>query len=98
MRKISIRISAILLCFFALAQTAGATKLLVPGGQIIGLELQTDAVTVVAFDDALGKAAKNAGLQVGDRILKINDVEFSCERPLATPNPTFLFVELATSL
>ena len=77
MRKISIRISAILLCFFALAQTADATKLLVPGGQIIGLELQTDAVTVVAFDDALGKAAKNAGLQVGDRILKINDVEIT---------------------
>ena len=30
--------------------------------------------------------------------LKINEVEFSCERPFATPNPTFFSVEFATSL
>lgn len=49
-----------------------AAQELVPGGQIIGLSLQEDGVTVAAFDDALGDGAKKAGLKIGDRIIQVN--------------------------
>ncbi len=49
-----------------------AAQLLIPGGQVIGLQLQNDTVTVAAFDDALGSCAKEAGLCVGDEILTVN--------------------------
>ena len=77
MRKFYVRIPAVLLCLWVLVQSSGATKLLVPGGQIIGLELQNDMVTVAAFDESLGSAARDAGLQVGDRILKVNNVDIT---------------------
>ena len=51
---------------------ARAAQLLIPGGQVIGLQLQNDTVTVAAFDDTLGSCAKEAGLCVGDEILTIN--------------------------
>ena len=51
---------------------ARAAQLLIPGGQVIGLQLQNDTVTVAAFDDTLGSCAKEAGLCVGDEILSIN--------------------------
>ena len=38
--------------------SAEAARLLIPGGQIIGLQLQTGSVTVAAFDDACGAAAR----------------------------------------
>lgn len=78
MRKFSVRVLTILLCLLVLVQWASAAKMLVPGGQIIGLELQNDAVTVAAFDTSLGDAAKNAGLQIGDRILKIDKSPITC--------------------
>ena len=49
-----------------------AADLLIPGGQIIGLELQNDTVTVAAFDDGYGAAAREAGLRVGDTIIKMD--------------------------
>ena len=51
---------------------ARASQLLIPGGQVIGLQLQNDTVTVAAFDDTLGSCAKDAGLCVGDEILSVN--------------------------
>ena len=57
----------------SLPQTADAEALLIPGGEIIGLELSDDTVTVAAFDDALGSAARDAGLRIGDQILKIDE-------------------------
>ena len=71
--KRSIRsIVFLLILLFTLPQTALAAQLLVPGGQLIGLELSNDTVTVAAFDDTCGAAARNAGLQIGDRILSVN--------------------------
>lgn len=58
-----------------LPQQAFAAQLLVPVGQVIGLELSDDTVTVAAFDDALGAAAKSAGLRIGDQILTIDGRE-----------------------
>ena len=54
---------------------AKAASLLVPGGQVIGLELQDNTVTVSAFDDSLGCNARAAGLKEGDQILKIDDTK-----------------------
>ena len=51
---------------------ARAAQLLIPGGQVIGLQLRNDTVTVAAFDDTVGSCAKDAGLCVGDEILSVN--------------------------
>ena len=55
-----------------------AAQYLVPVGQVIGLQLYNDTVTVAAYDDVLGGAAKAAGLKIGDRIVKINDTKITC--------------------
>jgi len=75
----------ILLCFVCVAANAQS---LIPGGQVIGLELGDNTVTVAAIDEELGEAAQKAGLKVGDRILEINgkavhtaaDVRYAMER------------------
>ena len=54
-----------------------AAQHLVPVGQVIGLQLYNDTVTVAAYDDVLGGAAKAAGLKIGDRIVKINDMSIA---------------------
>ena len=54
-----------------------AAQQLVPVGQVIGLQLYNDTVTVAAYDDVLGGAAKAAGLKIGDRIVKINDMSIT---------------------
>ena len=68
-------ISAIVLAvafIFGIPQIALAAQLLIPGGQLVGLELSNDTVTVAAFDDVSGAAAREAGLQIGDQILSID--------------------------
>ena len=55
-----------------------AARLLIPGGQIIGLQLQTGTVTVAAFDDALGAAARDSGLRIGDELLQVNGRDVAC--------------------
>ena len=66
------RLLLLIFCLWLTAQTVFGAQLLVPGGQVIGLELLDNTVTVAAFDDALGQAARNCGLQVGDQITGIN--------------------------
>ncbi len=63
-----------LFLFAVLPQQVHAAELLIPGGQIIGLELRNDTVTVAAFDDAYGATAREAGLRVGDAILEIDAI------------------------
>lgn len=54
-----------------------------PGGQPIGVKLNTKGVLVVALSDIEGANGKtpspaaNAGVQIGDSIIKINDVEIN---------------------
>ena len=54
-----------------------------PGGQPIGVKLNTKGVLVVALSDIEGSNGKipspaaNAGVQIGDSIIKINDVEIN---------------------
>ncbi len=46
--------------------------MLIPVGEVIGLRLDSGTVTVAAYDDALGSAAREAGLKIGDQILRID--------------------------
>ena len=62
---------------FLLPMGADAVQLLVPGGQVIGLQLQSGSVTVAAFDDLLGSCAAEAGLKIGDEILAIDGCSVS---------------------
>jgi stage IV sporulation protein B len=54
-----------------------------PGGQPIGVKLNTKGVLVVALSDIEGANGKipspaaNAGVQIGDSIIRINDVEIN---------------------
>lgn len=72
MKKINSAIIALLLIVWTLPQSVSAAKMLVPVGEVIGLELADDTVCVAAFDEALGAAARKAGLQVGDRLVKLD--------------------------
>ena len=72
MKRIKNRLIIMVFFLYLTAQTVFGTQLLVPGGQVVGLELLNDTVTVAAFDDSLGQPAKDCGLQIGDRITAIN--------------------------
>ena len=72
------RILFIILLIYIFSVTASAARYLIPGGQVIGLELQDNTVTVAAFHETLGETAKKAGLQEGDRILRINNTTITC--------------------
>ena len=72
MKKINSAIIALLLIVWTLPQSVSAAKMLVPVGEVIGLELADDTVCVAAFDEALGATARKAGLQVGDRLVKLD--------------------------
>ena len=65
------------LIFIMLPITTYAAEL-IPVGQIIGLELGDDTVTIAAFDEACGNRAREAGLRIGDEILEINDQPIDC--------------------
>ena len=63
-------IFTILICI--LCVPVSAVKTLIPGGQVVGMQLMDDTVSVAAIDEELGAAAKAAGLQAGDRIVSID--------------------------
>ena len=71
MKKIHCVLTAAL-CLWLLCGEAHASDALIPVGQVVGLELRNDSVSIAAFDDALGSAARTAGLQIGDEILDID--------------------------
>ena len=48
-----------------------AQQVLLPVGQIVGLHIKDDSVTVAAFDETLGASAQQAGLEIGDQLLTI---------------------------
>ena len=72
MKKFWSRTGILLLCVWLLSVSVSATQMLIPVGQVVGLELGDNSVTVAAFDEKLGPAAQKAGLKVGDRIMKVN--------------------------
>ena len=60
------------LCVCLLPTSVQASQYLIPVGQVVGLELCNDCVSIAAFDDRLGSAARDSGLQIGDEILTID--------------------------
>ena len=72
MKKISRFITVLAVILYLLPVGARAAELLIPGGQIIGLQLEAGSVTVSAFDEVYGKAAQDAGIKIGDEILAVN--------------------------
>ena len=79
MKKLGIKITAFLMLLtLTLPQQVAASRLLIPGGQVIGMTLEDDSVSVAGFDETLGAAAKTAGLQVGDQIVKIGKKQICC--------------------
>ena len=72
MKRLKSRIAPILLMLWLLTQSVSAVQLLVPGGQVVGLALSDNTVTVAAFDHQLGHSAKTAGIRVGDRIVSVD--------------------------
>lgn len=50
------------------------SKYLIPGGESIGIKVESDGVFVVGFYNVDGKSiASDAGFKIGDRIIRIND-------------------------
>lgn len=78
MKRTLSAIALSLVLFALLPLQARAAELLIPVGKIIGLQLRDDTVTVAAYDDALGNNAKNAGLKIGDEIVKIDGTDIGC--------------------
>ena len=69
--KIFTKISAYLLCLWILPLSAFG-KELIPVGQVIGLELRDNSVTVAGLDEAMAARTKASELAVGDRIMTID--------------------------
>ena len=88
MKKFLSRTPIFLLCVWLITISASAARMLIPVGQVVALELADNTVTVAAFDEALGEAAQQAGLKVGDQILTVNgrsvqsadDVRYALDR------------------
>ena len=98
MKKLLNKTSVFILCVWLLSISVSAAKMLVPVGQMVGLELQDDTVTVTAFDETLGAVAQKAGLKVGDKIKAINgygvhtmeDIRYALNRCDGTVSVTVL--------
>ncbi len=82
MKKLVIAAMAALAIWVMPGQAMAAS--LIPVGQVIGLEVESDKVCVAEFDRILGKAARDAGLQVGDEILQIDGMEIDCAEDVHT--------------
>ena len=78
MKKRIFRAAIFLICINLLTQSVSAAQLLIPAGEVIGLELKDQSVTVAAFHQELGKAAQDSGLKIGDRITHINSTAVTC--------------------
>ena len=78
MKKLTVRFAASLLMILIAAPSANAAELLIPVGQVVGLEISENQVTVDGFDARIGQAAQTAGLREGDRIITIDDIPIHC--------------------
>lgn len=70
MKKIGFRAVTAVLLLVLLCPTVWAAEMLIPVGRAVGLELEADGLAVADFDKELGIKAQEAGLQVGDIIIK----------------------------
>ena len=71
MKKKYLRLILGLAILYITPTTAFATNMLIPVGRVVGLELHNNTVTVAGLEN--DSAAQSAGIQVGDRIVSIDD-------------------------
>ena len=72
------------LLLFLLPVSARAEQLLIPVGRVVGIRLESGTLTVAAFDDTCGSSAREAGLRIGDELIKIDDHSVSSIRDIQT--------------
>ena len=82
MKKLQIRLFLGLLLLHILPLGADAARMLVPVGQVVGLELQNNTVTVAAFDEA--SQAEAAGIRIGDRFVTVDGHSITCVEDIRT--------------
>ena len=82
MKKTVFRAAFSLFCALVLSVSVSAAQMLIPVGEVIGIELSDGSVSVAAFDDATGSNARAAGLQVGDKIVAVNEQPISCAQDI----------------
>ena len=58
----------------AVSAQAAAAQLLIPVGEVVGLSLRDGSVTVAAFHESYGTAAREAGVKIGDEIVSLDGV------------------------
>ena len=78
MKRLIHSIALGIFCLSLLVTPTFAEQLLIPGGQVIGLELQDSTVTIAAFDDTCGSRARDCGLSIGDEVIRINGQSVQC--------------------
>ena len=69
-----------LVLFYCISSVAAAE--LIPGGQVIGLQLEDGSVYIAGFEPSLGRCAEAAGLRSGDRILSADGKTITCPEDL----------------
>ena len=74
MKRTITRFSMLILSIYLFCQTASAARLLIPGGQVVGMHLQDGSVTVSALTDE----GKHTGLVAGDRLLSVDGTAIHC--------------------
>lgn len=72
MKRRLMRCLAAAVLIFLYSVPAYAARLLIPVGQVVGLSLSEGSVTVAAFHETYGAAARDAGIGIGDEIVAIN--------------------------
>ena len=72
MKKLTIGILFAMLLTAVFPMGAAATETLIPGGQLIGLELEDGSLTIAGFEPSCSEKLQKAGLTIGDRILQAN--------------------------
>ena len=83
MKKLTKCAAFLVLCALFLPVNVYA-KELIPVGEVVGLELRDDTVTIAAFDESLGAAARAAGVAVGDQIVCIDGREVRSSEDVRT--------------
>lgn len=79
LKKIKLQIILPLLILFIMPKDIYAySKYIIPGGETIGIEVNSKGVLVVGFYEVESRyIGKDAGFEIGDTITKINDTEVS---------------------
>ena len=70
MKRLLLRLVFICTMIYTIPTAAMAADMLIPVGQVVGLELHNNTVTVAGVEE--GSSAKAAGLQAGDRLISID--------------------------